>query len=169
MTLKSNFWRRDFDLGCVLKLNILYHPGHIKSRAYSFQFFNSIQPLWSYSTLHYKLIYSWTSISFPLHPSVHPISGIGWFKARSQAPSDWGEPAEKEEGGNGSHAASQARAKHSRVGADQDGDRSPPTHQRSGLHLETEAQISGECFQQTFFFCPSTREWVYIILPEVLF
>lgn len=73
------------------------------------------------------------------------ISGVGRFKARGQAPSDRGEPAEKEEGGNGAHAASQAGAGHGGVGADQDGDRSPPTHQRPGLHLETEAQVHGKC------------------------
>lgn len=74
----------------------------------------------------------------------HPLSGLGWFKARSQAPSDRGEPAEEEEGGNGSDAAGEAGAGHGGVGAHQDGDWSPPTHQRRRFHLETEAQISGE-------------------------
>lgn len=104
----------------------------------------------------------WTPPPTTQPPSC-PISGVGWFKARSQAPSDWGEPAEKEEGGNGSDAASEAGARHSRVGADQDGDRSPPTHQRPGLHLETEAQIYGQCFSTNLdFFCPSARKWVYV-------
>lgn len=73
-----------------------------------------------------------------------PLSGLGWFKARSQAPSDRGEPTEEEEGGDGSDAAGEAGAGHGGVGAHQDGDWSPPTHQRRRFHLETEAQISGE-------------------------
>lgn len=70
-------------------------------------------------------------------------SGVGWLKARGQAPSDRGESREEEERGNDADATDEARARHRRVGADQDGDRSPPAHQRSGLQLETEAQIPG--------------------------
>lgn len=72
------------------------------------------------------------------------ISGVGWNKTHSQAAPDWGESREKEEGGDGSDAAGQARAGHSGVGADQIGNRGPPTHQCPGLQLETEAQVPGK-------------------------
>lgn len=75
-----------------------------------------------------------------------PLSGVGRVKACGQAASDWGEPTEEEEGGDGADAADEAGAKHGRVGADQDGNRGPPAHQRPGLQLETEAQVPGKLF-----------------------
>lgn len=75
---------------------------------------------------------------------VSPVSGVGRVEARGQAAPDRGESTEEEEGGDGPDAAGEAGAKHRRVGADKDGDRSPPAHQRPGLQLETEAQVPGK-------------------------
>ncbi len=76
--------------------------------------------------------------------SSRPVSGVGRVEARGQAAPDRGESSETEEGGDGADTADEAGAKHSRVGADQDGDRGPPAHQLPGLQLETEAQVPGE-------------------------
>lgn len=76
------------------------------------------------------------------------ISGVGRVEARGQAASDRGEPTEEEEGGDGADAADEAGAEHGGVGADPDGDRSPPAHQCPGLQLETEAQVPGKLSQR---------------------
>lgn len=83
-------------------------------------------------------------IPFPLLVPPIKSSCVRWDEARGQAASDRGEPREEEEGGAGPDAAGEAGARQRRVGADPDGDRGPPTHQRSGLQLETEAQVHGE-------------------------
>lgn len=87
-----------------------------------------------------------------------PISGFGRVEACRQEASDWGESTKKEERGDGSDLADEARAQHHRVGTHQNGDWGPPAHKRPRLQLETEAQVPGKLwFEQTKYWLMVNR------------